>query len=522
MRIELVMPKEENALSLSLRDVVTVLFRRQRLILSLFLLIVSLVGAVAFLLPDKYESRLKILVRNTRVDAPVTPERTNGPLDSAPAEITEADVHSEIQLLLSRDLLQQVVRDHHLANAERSRFSRNDSPAILEEKALRRLEKTLLVAPIKKSNLIEVSYSASTPEHAHAVLQRVAALYQEKHSQVHRPPGTHEFFATQARQYEQQLRAAEAELSRHQQKLNVVSLEEEKDLNLSKMIEARAALLTTETALSETTRRIEASARELVKQPPRIVTLNRVLPYQQSVERLSTMLVELQNRRTQLLTRFQPTDRLVQEIEQQIKDTSAALETARKHTAIEQSSDLNPVRQNLISELERAKLEQAGLQAKRATLTQQVRQYEALLVKLDNGTNAHSELARHVKTLVENYQLYTRKRDEALIADALDQRKITNVSLAEAPTKSALPSSPNRLLTLAIGVFLASFFSLASAVGAEIYRDTVLTARELEALTGQGVLATIPQQRLMQAKPQHKTQEMREGEDLGDLAEAEI
>jgi uncharacterized protein involved in exopolysaccharide biosynthesis len=491
---------ESNMLSLSLRDIATVLFRRWRLMLSVFLLIAGVGVAVAFLLPNKYESRMKLLVRNARVDAPVTPERTNGPSDSAPAEITEAEINSEIQLLLSKDLLQQVVREHDLAKAERSRFNAKDDAATLEEKAVRRLEKTLAVAPIKKSNLIEVSYTAAAPERAHAVLQRVAALYQEKHLQVHRPPGTHDFFATQATQYEQQLRSAEAELSRHQQQLNVVSLEQEKDLNLRKMIEARSALLATETALNETTKRIDASQRQLVKQEPRIVTLNRVLPYQQSVERLSTMLVELQNRRTQLLTRFQPTDRLVLEIEQQIKDTSSALDTARKYTAVEQSSDLNPVRQNLIGELEKAKLEQAGLQAKRATLSQQVQQYETLLAKLDNGTNAHSELARRVKTLAENHQLYTRKRDEALIADALDQRKITNVSLAEAPTKSSLPSSPNRLLNLALGVFLASFFSLASAVGAEIFRDTVLTARELEALTGQSVLATVPQQSLERSK----------------------
>ncbi|MBL8208036.1 MAG: hypothetical protein JNM09_27635 [Blastocatellia bacterium] len=513
---------EANNLSLSLRDIAAVMFRRWRLMLFIFAAIIAIAVAFAILPPNKYESRMKLLVRNARVDAPVTPERTNGPSDSAPAEITEADINSEIQLLLSRDLLQQIVREHDLMQAERSRFNQADSAATLEEKAVRRLEKALVVAPIKKSNLIEVSYTASTPERAHAVLQRVAALYQEKHLQVHRPPGTHEFFATQVTQYEDQLRAAEAALSRHQQKLNVVSLEQEKELNLRKMLEARATLLATETALNEATKRIEATARELTKQPPRIVTLNRVLPYQQSVERLSTMLVELQNRRTQLLTRFQPTDRLVQELEQQIKDTSIALDNARQHTAVEQSSDLNPVRQNLIAELEKAKLEQAGLQAKRATLAQQVRQYEALLAKLDNGTNAYSELARQVKTLAENYQLYTRKRDEALLADALDQRKITNVSLAEAPTQSSLPSSPDRLLNLALGVFLASFFSVASAVSAELFRDTVLTARELEALTGQPVLATVPHQRLERKTQQHNAHTVREGEDLRDFAEVKI
>src|SRR6185436_16233365 len=74
-----------------------------------------------------------------------------------------------------------------------------------------------------------------------------------------------------------------------------------------------------------------------------------------------------------------------------------------------------------------------------------------------------------------------------------DRQKITNVSIAEAATVPQLPSSPNRLLNLLLGVVLAAFLSLGSVFSAEMLSDAVDTPRQLEALTGAMVLATVPE-----------------------------
>jgi polysaccharide biosynthesis protein PslE len=477
---------ETDELNPSLRGMAATLLRRRRLALGVFLPLAVAAVLVALLPPDRFESRLKILVRNSRADVIVTPERTDGPAQAAPAEVTEAEINSEIQLLTGRDVLLQVVRDNRLDETETSWLRKGgDDPAVRAERAARRLAKTLRVAPVKKSSLIDVSYEADSPQAAAAVLQRLADLYLEKHLRVHRPAGTHEFFAAQAAEAEGQWRAARASLSEYQRKMNVVSLAAEQDLNLRKMVEAKAGLLTTAAALSEVTRRVEAAERALDKLEPRVVTESRSLPYQQSVESLTTMLVEQRNRRTQLLTKFQPDDRLVREAERQIEDTSAALAAAQSQTAVEQSSNLNPLRQTMEAELSRARLEQVGLQAKRDTLAAQVREYEALLAKLEQGSAGYDDLTRRVKTLAENYQLYVGKRDEALVADALDRGRIANVSLAEAPTASPLPSSPNRLLNLALGLFIATFLSLAGVVAAELFSASARTPREAESPANQ-------------------------------------
>src|SRR6267378_5232092 len=91
--------------SISLRDGAGAMFRRKALVLLTFLTVVLGTAIVTFLLPNKYESRMKILVKNQRVDVAITPEATSGAPSGVDGEVSESEINSEIELLTSRDLL---------------------------------------------------------------------------------------------------------------------------------------------------------------------------------------------------------------------------------------------------------------------------------------------------------------------------------------------------------------------------------------------------------------------------------
>lgn len=490
--------KSEQA-QVSVRDVVSALFRHKLLICVTFLTVVLGTVVLTFLMPNEYESRMKILVKNTRSDVPITPERTTGSTGNYfENDVSENQINSEIELLTSEDLLKQVATECGLYGGDSSisyTLGLKEAPrsqAAQIEEASRRLAKDLVITPVKKANIIEVKYTSRSPEKAVAVLHKVQALYLEKHLKLHRPPGTYEFFQTQAEQSEDKLQEAEKRLSGFQQSMNVVSLTQQKDQTVQKLTEAKSKLLETETFLREVNDRLGKVQQQLQTLQPRIVTQSRALPNQYSAERLNTLIVELQNRRTQLLTKFRPDDRLVREVDQQIKTTRAALEKASKETATEQSTDLNPLRQALETELARGRVDQAGARGRHEMLVGQVQQYEAQLSRLEGITAEYEDLNRKVKESADNYQLYKKKEEEARITDELDQNKITNVSVAEAPIQPQLPIKPNRPLNLVLGVFLGALLSVGSVVIAEFLRDTVLTPRELEVLTGRRVLASLP------------------------------
>lgn len=483
----------------SVRDIASVLFRHKLLICATFLAVALGTAVITFLLPNEYESRMKILVKNTRSDVPITPEQTHGSTGIYfESDVSEVQINSEIELLTSEDLLKQVVTECGLYGGNSSMSSKlglKETPrsqATQIEEASRQLAKDLVITPVKKANIIEVKYTSQSPEKAVAVLRKVQDLYLEKHLKLHRPPGTYDFFKTQADQSEGQLQDAEKRLSGFQQSMNVVSLTQQKDQTVQKLTEAKSKLLDTETSLREVTDRIAKVQQQLETLAPRVVTHSRALPNQYSAERLNTLLVELQNRRTQLLTKFRPDDRLVKEVDQQLKNTRVALDKTSKETATEQSTDLNPLRQALEAELARGRVDQAGATGRHEMLVGQVKQYEAQLSRLEGITAEYEGLHRQVKESADNYQLYKKKEEEARITDELDQNKITNVSVAEAPVQPQLPVKPDRPLNLILGVFLGALLSIGSVVIAEFLRDTVLTPRELEVLTGQRVLASLP------------------------------
>jgi uncharacterized protein involved in exopolysaccharide biosynthesis len=479
--------------SISLRDGAAALFRRKGLVIFIFAMVVTGTAIVTFLLPNKYDSRMKILVKNQRVDVAITPEQTGGA--SAPTienEVSENQINSEIELLTSKDLLTQVVNECGLANVEKGWLSRPPPQAVAVEVAVNRLARDLVITPVRKANVITISYSSNSPQLSAAVLNKLGALYLEKHLKLNHT-GASDFFTQRADEYETQLKQAEQQMTDFQQRNNLVVLSQQKDLTLQKTADAKSKLLESETALNEATNRIARVEQQLAVLPKRIVTQSRQLPNQYSAERLNTMMVELQNRRTQLLTKFRPEDRLVREVDEQIRTTREALLKAEHKTAVEENTDLNPLRQTLETELSRARLDQAGARARRDTLAGQLQQYEGALKKLEGDTTRHNDLQRQVKEAEDNYQLYAKKREEARIGDELDRQKITNVSIAEAATASQIPSSPNRSVNLALGVVLAGFLSLGCVFTAEMLSDGVYTPRQLEALTGADVLATVPE-----------------------------
>src|SRR5207249_3340260 len=85
----------------------------------------------------KYESHMKILVKNQRVDVAITPEQTTAAA-VAENEVSENQINSEIELLTSKDLLTQVVQDCGLAKLEAGWFSRGAAEPVRVEKAAER------------------------------------------------------------------------------------------------------------------------------------------------------------------------------------------------------------------------------------------------------------------------------------------------------------------------------------------------------------------------------------------------
>ena len=478
-----------------LKSAVTVLFRRKWLVLTIFIITAAGATAFAMLTPNRYKSSMKILIKNERVDAAVSAEEHTW---TDRKGVSEEAINSEIELLKSKDLVQQVAEKLHLdkRNKEPGLLSalrrRNDGRPMGLDDAIQNLQNNLEVSPVKKADIIEITYVDTSPEMSAAVLKQLADDYLDKHLKLHQTPGAHQFFKDQSSTYEQQLRSVQGELTGFRKRNEVTDLETQKKLALNYQSDLEKVLMRTEADIQDAGKKIEQMRQQINSMPARILTQSREIPNQFAVERFNSALLELRNKRTLLLTKFREDDRLVQEVDTQIQDTKMALEKAEKFKGVENQTDQNPVRQGLEPELHKTEAALAGLRAQKETLNRQLGEYQGRLKQLEEATLKNNELERSLKQTEEAYKLYSKKEEEARISEALDQQKIANVMIAESPTVPLSPFKPNRPLTMALGLLLGLFGSISAAFMLEYFNDSVRTSDDLEALVGLPVLATIP------------------------------
>ena len=470
------------------RDLVAVLFRQRWVMFTVF---ATIIIAILFsgVWKPKYEAQMKILVRRQRVDPVVSPQASataqyNG------NDVSEEDINSEVELLNSKDLLRKVVITTGL-NEKHGWTLGHDDEQERTEIAARDLAKHLNIEPLRKTNMISVSYSSRDPQLAANVLNALSVAYTEKHLAVHRPSGEYKFFDQQTEQYRQGLAQAQEQLTQFVKENGVVSADTERDLALHRVDEFDAEARQAQADVTENNNRIRSLEAQLQSVDPRITTTVRTSENPQLMQQLKSTLLDLQLKRTELLTKYDPSYPLVQEIEKKVAEAQSAIASEETKPVREESTDKNPNYQWIQSELTKAQAQVSGLKARAAAASAIGTRYQNAARQLSRSGVVQENLLRTAKTDEENYLLYVRKREEARISDALDQRGILNVALAEQPVVPALPArSPmnTAMLTFLLGIS----FSVCSAFVVDFFDPSFRTPDELAGYLGTPVLAALP------------------------------
>jgi len=480
--------------SFTLRDFVAIAFRNGRSMVLCFAGVFLGALLVALLQPNHYLSGMKILVTRERQDPVVSTD--TAAVGQLTTPVSEEELNSEVELLKSRDLEDKVVRACDLQHLKARGFWHKllsfglVSPETEVVRAVRKLDEDLKVDVVKKTNLIQVEYNSADPQRSLRVLSTLADLYLEKHVAVHRPPGALDFFEKETERYRNGLAEAEAQLA-DSARQGTVSPRLEKEAALQKLSEFQATYRQTQDEIAETQQRIHTLEQLQASTPPRIVTQVRNSDDAALLSQLRSNLLSLELKRTELLEKFQPSYRPVQELDGEIAQTRAALAKAEKSQLREETSDQAPSYAWMQAELAKARTDLAGLQARATAASQTVQAYEENAEVFQQKEIAENDLMRSVKADEDNYMLYLRKEEEARISDALDRRRIINVAIADPPTLPALPTNA-RYLTVLMGGLLALLMSSGVAFVSEYMASTFRSPDEVKLILNIPVLSSIP------------------------------
>jgi len=471
----------------SLKSIVETLFRQKRVFGLAFAGALALAMLLIFGPHKKYGSDMSLLVQNARGTDLVTAGPTNGmPIIR---DVSDEQMNSEAAILTSKDVLDDVVDPGW---TKVSPYDRTPAQLATHDASVYYLLKHLDVTPIKKSHIIQVTLKARDPRQATGEMTRLLDVFMAKQRDLQRPAGASSFFADEAKRYEKQWEDAKAKLTAYEQARQLTNPHDQETLLDTQLTDANTQLRAVDAQIAELTKRVQADEKAVNSIPQRQDTVQRKVPDEGYIDNLNNTLVQLTNEKTELLTKYQPTDRLVKQVDEQIASIKQSLAESQTNNFQEASTNINPTWQAADESLSEKRAELQAAQGRRASLALQASQLERQLSATEGSELGYASLQHAVTDAENNYQLYTQKRDASEIADAMDAHALLNVSVVQSPTYSLDPVFPKPLLDSCLAVFSALFIAVFAVFLAESGRQTFATPRELELASGYPVLATVP------------------------------
>ena len=512
----------------SLRDLLFVLFKFKWVIILTMLAAVLGVMLHIWLREDLHEVSAKVLVRKGREIAPPPAVISQSPLImSQKAE----DINSEMQILHSRELVEEVVAalrldqprpppsptslmgklKQNLRQAKRQVTEALGEVLVglgLKERLTRResaiqdLYEGLQVVTVRESNVILVKLRLPFKSGASVVLNKLLELYQQRHLEAYKNAGVAEFFDVQVAQFVQQLQESERALEEFKASHAVASLGEQQKLLLERVDRGSQAIAATQADQAELESRCQALEQRLKDETPRQPT-EEIVRRNPALDLLRQRVFDLQQRRLELLQKFASDSPQVSAVEEQIKQVQAVLAAEEVSHRASSTTDVNQVHLMLRKDLLASQVALEALKRKFLSIKADHQQNEKELAALRDLERQHNELARATKVAEGDYLFYKKKAEEARASDALDRQGISNITIIEAATDPILPVGMRKAYLVLISLAVALVVSLGLAFLLEYLDHSVYFPEQVEAATGARSLATVNFARALRWTPRH-------------------
>lgn len=488
--------------TLTVSDILYVLFRRKWLILAGSAL--GVIGAVVvwLVMPRLYQSEAKLFVRY------VLETKSPGQISVSDSKITSPDqrgenvINTELEILTSLDLAQEVVTnigpERILGKAGGSNYYQ---AAIV-------VRKNLLTDAPRKSSVIQIVFQHPDPAVVQPVLNQVVEIYLKRHGEIHRSVGMFDDFLTQETdQLRSQLTQTEQELRRAKTNAGIISIDESKKAYSAQIARIRQEILDAEAELVQR-QAVAAEMSKLLNAPLPAADTNAPAAVAAPVppekigeyKRVSLLLETLEKKHQELSLLFTSSNSLVRDTQAQITEQEAVkkqLETenpgllATSIASSARTSIADPTagaRADLLAETARA----TALQSKIKVLNGQLDSIRREAAAIDDAEGAITALQRKKELQESHYKYFSENLEQARIDEALGASKDSNISKIQAPSPPFRAASKT-VKIMAMALFGGVFGSLALAFVFELYLDpTLRRPADIQSKLGLPLFLSIP------------------------------
>lgn len=481
----------------SVRNFLYVVFKSKWQILLFLLVSVGVATIATLLTKPMYNATSQILIKSVRDDFYIP---ASGNTVMAPNR--EEEINSEIELLMGRSLMEQLI--DAMSPAElfpglevkgRKVLDFNALPELERQIALdtavQRIEKNLQVQWVKKSNIIDLSFRHPDPEIAAKALNQYVSLYLDRHLQVHKNPESMVFFQEQAELFKKRIENAEGKLRALKEEKGVTSVEETVSSMLRQEADLKFELNSANREAVELENRLGQVKAQLSRTPMNIRQGEEVGGPSDIAQALESRLVELELKEKDLLLRYKPESRSVSSVRDEIRIVREKMKDLKGKSSGRTTYGINPTYQSLQQDQYRWEADLKAIAGKKEMLTKQLETYHEKIVALNDIQAQILRLQDQIKEDQSSYRMYQTKYEESRISDAMTTQKIANVSLIEPARVPITPVSPKKRLNLLMSVLMGLLGGFGIAFLRDFLNDGIEKPEDVERMLALPFLGSI-------------------------------
>lgn len=454
-----------------LRDVAETVSRQWRFIVTVFgtILAIAMVGSL-FLQPS-YRAASRILLTSNRASISTSPDRPSNLERSN--DVSDTDIGSQVEIIGSVDMVAATLRDMGVppvvpqesliskiihfpkqvldqlmgSGATRPAIEKDDPMHTLAVGVAAGME----VAVVKRSNIIEIGYTARDPVWARDFVNRLTSIYLDRHALLRQTSGAEDFFNRQSDFLKQKLSESESALKELRTQAGTIAGQRAE-------VEKLLASFTEDLAKTQVAR---------AEQLKRVAYIDSVHKDSRQGRMATPKLLELETQRAEMTGKYRPDSEKMRQIDAQIEALRGALK--RYDAVISTEGNSQGPDQGTDPIAARATL--AALEGKEAALSRQRDHYKQALEQIEAQSFDLVRLDRQVKIDEDAYLSYVRAAEQSRLSNALEQSRLLRLTIVD---RAQLPQDPvaprkGRILTF------AALGGLAVALGMAMARDRLDT-----------------------------------------------
>ena len=245
---------DQQANGLTLREYFSMLYRRKFAVLAVFVITTATVAAGAYLVPPVFTASTTLIVKFGR-EFFYRPEV--GSLESSRVFSLAEMVNSEVAILSSRDLAQEVVEELGVETLYPDILDDPLDPDIVLAKAVLTFQDQISINAVFDSSVITVSFEHRDPRTAAEALNILIERFKDKHLEIF-SESTSKFLQTQLEKYRQNLAKAENALQAFKGENRIYQLPGQKDAIVQQRQELQTELRGARFRISEIEKQLEA------------------------------------------------------------------------------------------------------------------------------------------------------------------------------------------------------------------------------------------------------------------------